>query len=107
MSSENPWFEDPAKHSGQLRRSDAVVVYQSTEARDAWRLDTFEQQRAREKAYLSQGDEIEHRLRAAGLTGTVDASRIVPLDRHVIGGPELMRMLAEDEDGADAAGSDS
>ena len=41
------------------------------------------------------------------IAGMASAARIVPLDRHVIGGPELMRMLAEDEDGADAAGSDS
>lgn len=99
-----PWFEDPAKHGGQLRRSDAVVVYQSMEARDAWRLEAVQQEHARENAFLHQGDEIEARLRAAGLRGTVDASRVTPIAGHVIGGPELMKMLEEAEDSAAVPG---
>lgn len=98
-----PWFEDWSKHNGQLRRSDAVVVYQSVEARDAWRLENIEQERSRERSFLHQGDEIEARLRAAGLRGTVDASRVTPIADHIVGGPELMKMLEESE--ADAAGN--
>jgi len=98
-----PWFEDWTKHGGQLRRSDAVVVYQSLEARDAWRLENIAQEKNREQSFLHQGDDIESRLRAAGLRGTVDASRVTPIADHIVGGPELMRMLEESE--ADAAGN--
>lgn len=97
-----PWFEDPAKHAGQLRRSDAVVVYQSLDARDGWRLEAIQQEQMREDAFMHQGEEIEARLRGAGLRGTVDASRVGPIASHIIGGPELMKML--EDDGADAAG---
>jgi len=98
-----PWFEDWTKHGGQLRRSDAVVVYQSLEARDAWRLENIAQETNREQSFMHQGEDIEARLRAAGLRGTVDASRVTPIADHIVGGPELMRMLEESE--ADAAGN--
>jgi len=99
-----PWFEDPAKHGGQLRRSDAVVVYQSLEARDAWRVEAIEMEHKREQAFMHQGEEIEARLRAAGLRGSVDASRVTPIADHVVGGPELMKMLEEAEDSAAVPG---
>ncbi len=98
-----PWFEDPAKHGGQLRRSDAVVVYQSLEARDSWRLEAIAQEQMREDAFLHQGDEIQERLKSAGLRASVDASRVGPIAGHMIGGPELMKML--EDDGTDAAGA--
>lgn len=99
-----PWFEDWTKHGGQLRRSDAVAVYQSLEARDSWRVENIAQEHQREQSFMHQGEEIEARLRAAGLRGTVDASRVTPIADHIVGGPELMKMLEEAEDNAAVPG---
>lgn len=102
-----PWFEDPAKHGGQLRRSDAVVVYQPIEARDAWRLDAIQQEQMREDAFLHQAEQIGEivrtRTQGTGLRSEV-TGKVSPLADHIIGGPELMKMLEEDE-GTDAAGA--